>query len=218
MGLWSDRILPHVIDKACGMEDVRPLRERACDGLQGRVLELGFGSGHNCDLYPGTVTEVLAIEPSEVAWRMSAKRRETGSAVVSRAGLDGELLALPDSSVDSVLITFTLCTIPDAAAALQEVDRVLKPGGSVHIAEHGLSPDARVATWQRRMDPVQQRLFGGCHLTRDPVALLADAGFTQADVDTAYMPGPAVGKPWLFGFAGVATRPPVSVTNGGRNR
>jgi SAM-dependent methyltransferase len=206
MGLWGDRILPHVIDKACGMDDVRPLRERACEGLNGRVLELGFGSGHNCDLYPGTVTEVLAVEPSEVAWRMSAPRREAGTAVVTRAGLDGQLLAMPDNSVDSVLITFTLCTIPDADAALQEVDRVLKPGGSVHIAEHGLSPDARVARWQQRMDPLQQRLFGGCHLTRNPVALLADAGFEQADVDSDYLPGPGVVKPWQFGYAGSATR------------
>lgn len=206
MGLWEDRILPHVIDKACGMEDVRPLRERACEGLHGQVLELGFGSGHNCDLYPGTVTEVLAVEPSEVAWRMSAGRRETSTAVVSRAGLDGQQIALPDASVDSVLITFTLCTIPDVALALREVDRVLRPGGSVHIAEHGRSPDPKVATWQRRIDPLQQRLFGGCHLTRDPVALLDEAGFADADVETAYLPGPAFMHPWGYGYAGSAVR------------
>ena len=206
MGLWGDRILPHVIDKACGMDDVRPLRERACEGLQGRVLELGFGSGHNCDLYPGTVSEVLAVEPSEVAWKLSRERRSASAAPVSRVGLDGQQLELDAASVDSVLITFTLCTIPDAARALAEVNRVLAPGGSVHIAEHGRSPDPKVAVWQRRIDPVQQRLFGGCHLTRNPVALLADAGFARADVDTEYLPGPAISKPWMYGYAGAATR------------
>jgi len=110
--------------------------------------------------------------------------------------LDGQSLGLDDASVDSVLITFTLCTIPDVDAALREVDRVLTPGGSVHIAEHGLSPDPKVAMWQRRIDPWQQRVFGGCHLTRDPVALLSANGFGQIDVEKDYTPGPPPAKPW----------------------
>lgn len=206
MSLWENRILPHVIDKACGLGDIRPLREHACEGLQGRVLELGFGSGHNCDLYPSTVTEVLAVEPSEVAWTMSATRRETSTAPVERAGLDGQDLALEDDSVDSVLITFTLCTIDDVARAVREVDRVLVDGGTVHIAEHGASPDASVARWQRRLDPLQQRVFGGCHLTRDPIALLAEAGFADADIQTAYLPGPRPSRPWMYAYSGSARR------------
>lgn len=206
MGLWDERILPHVIDKACGMADLRPLRERACDGLRGRVLELGFGSGLNCDLYPAAVTEVLAVEPSETAWRLSLERRTAAATPVSRVGLDGQQIGLDDGSVDTVLITFTLCTIPDASAALAEVNRVLAAGGSVHLAEHGRSPEPAVAGWQRRLDPVQQRLFGGCHLTRDPVALLSDAGFDDADIDAGYLPGPRVQKPWTYGYAGTATR------------
>lgn len=206
MSLWESRLLPHVIDKACGMANLLPLRERACEGLRGQVLELGFGTGHNCALYPEQVTEVLAVEPSDTAWRLSLDRRHQASRPVSRIGLDGQHLGLEDASVDSVLITFTLCTIPDAATALAEVNRVLVPGGSVHIAEHGLSPDPVVATWQRRIDPLQQRLFGGCHLTRNPISLLAGAGFGEADIASGYLPGPGAGKPWSYGYAGSAVR------------
>lgn len=206
MGLWGDRILPHIIDIGCGSAETMPLRERACAGLTGTVLELGFGSGLNCALYPDAVTSVLAVEPSDTAWRMAEGRRSESPAPVTRAGLDGQRVDLGDASVDSVLITFTLCTIPDADAALREVDRVLKPGGSVHIAEHGLSPDPRISTWQRRLDPAQQRLFGGCHLTRDPTALLAAAGFADADIDTGYMNGFRPARPWSYGYSGSARR------------
>ncbi|HUP99325.1 MAG TPA: class I SAM-dependent methyltransferase [Aeromicrobium sp.] len=204
MGLWGDRILPHVINTACGSKDIRPLRERACAGLTGTVLELGFGSGLNCELYPDAVTSVLAIEPADSAWKMAAKRRSVTSALISRAGLDGQRLDLADASVDSALITFTLCTIPDVETALQEVARVVKPGGSVHIAEHGRSPDRAVARWQRRLDPAQQRLFGGCHLTRDPIRLLESAGFTDVDIDTSYVSELAAMRPWMYGYAGTA--------------
>jgi ubiquinone/menaquinone biosynthesis C-methylase UbiE len=204
MALWEDRILPRVINVACGAKDVLPLRERACAGLTGTVLELGFGSGLNCGLYPEAVTSVLAIEPADSAWKMAAKRRSTASAPISRAGLDGQRLDLPDSSVDSALITFTLCTIPDVETALQEVARVVKPGGTVHIAEHGKSPDPAVARWQKRLDPAQQRVFGGCHLTRDPVVLLSSAGFTDVDVDTGYVSEFGPMRPWMYGYAGSA--------------
>lgn len=207
MGFWEDRLLPHVIDVACGSKDIAPLRERACAGLQGTVLELGFGSGLNCSLYPEAVTTVLAIEPADRAWKMAAKRRAETPAPISRAGLDGQRLDLPDASVDSVLITFTLCTIPDVGTALQEVDRVLRPGGTVHIAEHGASPDPTVARWQRRLNPVQKRTFGGCHLTRDPITLLANAGFTDAEITTGYVNNLGPMRPWMYGYSGSAKRP-----------
>lgn len=206
MGLWGDRVLPHIIDRACAMDEMLPLRERACAGLNGTVLELGFGSGLNCSLYPEAVTDVLAVEPSDTAWRMSADRRATASAPVARAGLDAQGIELDDDSVDSVLITFTLCTIPDAEAALTEVARVLKPAGSVHIAEHGQSPDGGVAAWQRRLDPIQQRLFGGCHLTRQPINLLEASGFTSTDIEAGYVNGFAVARPWSYGYSGTAQR------------
>ncbi|MFL6089578.1 MAG: class I SAM-dependent methyltransferase [Aeromicrobium sp.] len=204
MGLWGDRILPHVIDAACGAKDVLPLRERACAGLSGTVLELGFGSGLNCALYPAAVTDVLAVEPADTAWDMAAKRRSQASAQISRAGLDGQRLDLPDASVDAALITFTLCTIPDVDAALREVARVVRPGGSVHIAEHGSAPDPAVARWQRRLDPFEQRFLGGCHLTRNPIELLAAAGFTGLDVDAGYITRFGPSKPWMYGYAGTA--------------
>ncbi len=204
MGIWEDRLLPHVINAACGSKDIHPLRERACAGLQGTVLELGFGSGLNCSLYPEAVTSVLAIEPADRAWDMAAKHRSESTAPISRAGLDGQRLDLADNSVDSALITFTLCTIPDADTALQEVARVLKPGGTVHIAEHGASPDPSVSRWQRRMDPVQQRVFGGCHLTRDPILMLTEAGFADTDIQTGYISEFGPMRPWMFGYSGSA--------------
>ena len=204
MGIWEDRVLPHVINVACRSKDIDPLREHACAGLQGTVLELGFGSGLNCALYPEAVTSVLAIEPADKAWDMAAKRRSQSTAPISRAGLDGQRLDLADHSVDSALITFTLCTIPDVDTALQEVARVLKPGGTVHIAEHGASPDPGVARWQRRLDPLQRRMFGGCHLTRDPILMLAAAGFTDADIQTGYITEVGPMRPWMFGYSGSA--------------
>jgi ubiquinone/menaquinone biosynthesis C-methylase UbiE len=204
MGFWENRLLPHVINIACASKDIQPLRERACAGLQGTVVELGFGSGLNCSLYPEAVTSVLAIEPADAAWNMAAKRRSESTAPVSRAGLDGQRLDLPDNSVDSALITFSLCTIPDADTALHEVARVLKPGGTVHIAEHGVSPDPAVARWQRRLDPAQQRLFGGCHLTRNPIQMLASTGFTDVDVQTGYVSEFGPMRPWNFGYSGSA--------------
>jgi SAM-dependent methyltransferase len=204
MGIWEDRLLPHVINVACAAKDLQPLRERACVGLQGTVLELGFGSGLNCSLYPDAVTSVLAIEPADQAWNMAAKHRSESTAPVARAGLDGQRLDVADDSVDSVLITFTLCTIPDADTALQEVARVLKPGGTVHLAEHGASPDPAVARWQHRLDPIQQRVFGGCHLTRDPILMLASAGFTDVDIQSGYVNRVGPLRPWMFGYSGSA--------------
>jgi len=209
MGIWEDRLLPHVINVACGAKDIHPLRERACSGLTGTVLELGFGSGLNCSLYPEAVTDVLAIEPADRAWDMAAKQRSESAAPVARAGLDGQRLDLANDSVDSALITFTLCTIPDADTALQEVARVLKPGGTVHIAEHGASPDPSVARWQQRLDPMQQRVFGGCHLTRDPILMLAAAGFTDADIQTGYVNKVGPMRPWMFGYSGSARLSPA---------
>lgn len=180
----------------------RPARQRACHDLHGRVLELGFGSGLNCDLYPSDVTEVLAVEPSDAAWELSAARRAQSGASVRRVGLDGARVDLPDACAECVLVTFSLCTIPDVDAALGEARRLLVPGGTLHLAEHGLSPDDRVATWQRRLDRLQQRLFGGCHLTRDPAALLTSAGFGEHDLRQGYLSVPALGRPWAWVTSG----------------
>jgi ubiquinone/menaquinone biosynthesis C-methylase UbiE len=199
VGWWEERVVPRCVDRALATGPVMALRERVCEGLGGRVLELGFGSGLNCDLYPAAVVSVDAVEPSDTGWALSSARRARSRAPVSRTGLDGQRLEADDAAYDAVLTTFTLCTIPDVRAALAEVRRVLRPGGSLHVLEHGLAPDPGVARWQRRLDPLQGRLFGGCHLTRDVPALLAEAGLRVDVVEQAYLPGPAVGRPWGFG-------------------
>ncbi|MGH3350187.1 MAG: class I SAM-dependent methyltransferase [Nocardioides sp.] len=203
MGLWETRVVPHIVDRSCGIPQLDPLREQACAGLRGQVVEIGFGSGSNIGRYPASVTEVVAVEPSDVAWRLSAARRAGSSVPVTRVGLDGARLPLADASVDTALVTFSLCTIPDVASALAELRRVLRPGGSIGFAEHGLSPDASVARWQHRLDGLQQRLFGGCHLTRDIPALLESAGFTVERLEQSYLPGPALSRPWGYLSAGL---------------
>ena len=189
MGIYGEQVLPRIINVACGLKPLRPLRQRVCEGLHGRVVEVGFGSGLNIPFYPAAVTEVAAVEPSDTAWRLARKRVAASPVTVNRAGLDGQSLPLPDASYDAALSTWTLCTIPDPAAALSEVRRVLKPGGTLHFIEHGLAPDARVQRWQRRLDPVQRRLAGGCHLTRPIADLLRRAGFTLSEVDVFYAKG-----------------------------
>jgi SAM-dependent methyltransferase len=189
MGLYGDHVLPRVVNAACGMKTVEPLRRRVCDGLEGDVVEIGFGSGLNVPFYPATVSRVDAVEPAEVAWKLANERLRAPSLPVQRSALDGQSLPFDDNSYDAALSTWTLCTIPDVAGALAEVRRVLKPGGTLHFVEHGLAPDANVRRWQRRLDPLQQRLFGGCHLTRPVVDLLTTAGFTITELDVFYEDG-----------------------------
>lgn len=204
MGWWGDRAVPRITDVACGSKDLAPWRERTCEGLHGRVLELGFGSGHNVGRYPAAATSIAAVEPSDLGWRLSADRRTASAVPIERTGLDGQSLTEADASVDSALSTFTLCTIPDPVAALREVRRTLRPGGALHFLEHGLAPDAGVARWQRRLEPAQRAFSGGCHLTREIPALLEVAGFDVVELDKSYLPGPKAARPWSYGYLGRA--------------
>jgi ubiquinone/menaquinone biosynthesis C-methylase UbiE len=189
MGLYNEHVLPRMINVGCGLKSAEPLRRRVCAGLEGNVLELGFGSGHNVPFYPVAVTQIDAVEPSDVGWKLAGKRLQQTRVPVKRSGLDGQSLPFPDASHDTAVSTWTLCTIPDVAAALREVRRVLKPGGTLHFVEHGLAPDESVRRGQRRLEPVQKRVFGGCHLTRQVVELLTDAGFTITELDVFYEDG-----------------------------
>jgi ubiquinone/menaquinone biosynthesis C-methylase UbiE len=189
MGLYQDRVLPRLINVVCGMKAIRPLRVRVCEGLHGDVLEIGFGSGLNVPHYPPEVTRVSAVEPSDVAWQLASERVAASPVPIDRAGLDGSALPFPDDSFDAAISTWTMCTIPDIDQALAELRRVLKPGGTIHFVEHGLAPDANVQRWQHRLEPVQKRVAGGCHLTRQIVPLLSGAGFAIREVDVFYEQG-----------------------------
>ena len=167
MGVYGDQVLPRIINKACGMKANagaaragvrRPARPGGGDRLRVRA--------RTCPTTPPRSPAVAAVEPADLGWKLAGKRLAAASVPVERTGLDGQSLPLPDDSCDTALSTWTLCTIPDVAAALQEVRRVLKPGGTLHFVEHGLAPDEKVQRWQHRLEPMQKRLFGGCHLTR----------------------------------------------------
>ena len=189
MGIYGEHVLPRIVNLACGMKQNEPLRQRVCEGLEGDVVEIGFGSGLNVPFYPDRVKRVAAVEPADVGWKLAEKRVSAASVPVERSGLDGQSLPFPDNSYDTALSTWTLCTIPDVATALREVRRVLKPGGTLHFVEHGLAPDESVRRWQHRLEPVQKRVFGGCHLTRPVVQMLTGAGFTITELDEFYEDG-----------------------------
>ncbi len=196
--------MPRLVDTCLGHAEVDQLRALVCQGLYGEVVEIGFGSGLNVRHYPAAVTRVSAVEPSDVAWHAARPRLAASTVDVRREGLDGERLDLPDTSYDAALSTFTMCTIPDLGAALAELRRVLRPGGRFHFVEHGLSPEAGVARWQQRLEPVQRRLFAGCHLTRPIAEQVEEAGFTIGDVERFYAPAP---KPFAYLYLGWATAP-----------
>jgi ubiquinone/menaquinone biosynthesis C-methylase UbiE len=165
MGFYRDQVLPRVQDKVMARKEMGEARERVCAGLTGAVVEVGFGTGLNARYYPSQVSKVYAVEPSRVCVRLAQPRIERSNVTVEQAGLTGERLDLPSEQCDAALSTWTLCTIPDLASALSELRRVLKPGGAFHFVEHGHSPDPQIARWQHRLEPVNKRLAGGCHLT-----------------------------------------------------
>jgi ubiquinone/menaquinone biosynthesis C-methylase UbiE len=204
VGCWGREVVPRLTNALLGERITGELRDRVCSGLSGRVVEIGFGSGLNVPHYPTAVTDVEAVEPSDVGWRLAHERVAAASVPVRRVGLDGQQLPLPDASSDTALSTWTLCTIPHADVALREVRRVLEPGGTLHFVEHGRSPSASVARWQERLEPIQVRVAGGCHLTRSIDELLTGAGFVLDRLDTYDAPGGP--KPFSWFYEGVARK------------
>jgi ubiquinone/menaquinone biosynthesis C-methylase UbiE len=203
MGFYDDRVLPHIINVVMNTGETRRIRGEVCADLKGEVLEIGFGTGHNLPFIPNTVTKLLAVEPSGRSVGLAQERIAATEVPVEVIGLDGQKLPVADASVDAVLCTWSLCTIPDAVAAVAEARRVLKPGGTFHFVEHGRSPDAKVRTWQDRLNGFQNRIAGGCNLNRDISGLIEAGGMQITKLDKYY----AKGEPKAFGslYQGVAT-------------
>lgn len=204
MGWYERQVVPRVVDLTLRNAECARIRARVTAGLDGEVLEIGFGSGLNVPHYPPTLSRVVAVDPATTGRKLAAQRISRSPVPVKFAGLDAGALPAEDGSVDYVLSTWTLCTVPDPALALAEIRRVLRPGGSLRFAEHGLSPDRRVGRWQDRMTPVQRRVFAGCHLNRPMDKLIKAAGFDLTSLDTYYMTGPRF---LGYTFEGVAIRP-----------
>jgi SAM-dependent methyltransferase len=188
LSLYESLILPCCIHFVCGNQRFDDERAALCGGLTGRVLELGFGSGTNLPFYGPGVRELVAVEPSGAARALSKLGRERFAGALSFASLVSGRIQLPDASVDEAVCSFTLCTVPDVAGSLAELKRVLRPGGRLHVLEHGLAPDAKVARLQRTLDPAWSRLAGGCHLTRDVLSDLGSAGFVVGERTQGYAP------------------------------
>jgi ubiquinone/menaquinone biosynthesis C-methylase UbiE len=201
MGFYSDFILPRLIDLAMRNKQLVPFRERVIGAAEGRVLEIGVGSGKNLPFYRTPAREVLALEPAARLVTMARSAPRATGVPVNFLKASAEAIPLDNHSVDTIVTTWTLCSIPDAAAALAEMRRVLRPGGKLLFAEHGLAPDAGVRRWQDRLTPVWRRISGGCHLNRPIRAIIEGAGFRIDRIETGYIPGP---KPMTFMYEGSA--------------
>lgn len=190
MGFYDERILPHLINCACSTKPNRKQREKVVPLATGDVLEIGIGSGLNLPHYDRSkVRKIWGLEPSEGMRRKAARRVAASGLDVEFIDLPGEEIPLDADSVDTVLVTYTLCTIPDAVAALEGMRRVLKPGGQLIFCEHGMAPDEKVRRWQDRLNPGWSRIAGGCNMNRDIPALLAEGGFEITVDERMYIPG-----------------------------
>lgn len=201
MGIYRDIVLPKLCDLSMRNKYLRPYRRRVVGAAEGRVLEIGSGSGLNLPFYRSTVREILALEPDAKLLAM-ARRAEHAGTPVNFIEASAEAIPLDDDSVDTVVTTWTLCTIPKAAVALSEMRRVLRPNGRLLFVEHGLSPDRGVRWWQDNLTPIWRRCSGGCHLNRPIRSMIEDSGFQIDQVETGYMPGP---KPMTFMYEGSAS-------------
>jgi SAM-dependent methyltransferase len=201
---YQEQILPRIQDKVMARKPNGAVRARVCGDLNGAVVEVGFGTGLNAPYYPAEVTKVVAIEPSRVCMHIAEPRIAKSSVAVEYGGLTGEHLDLPSAEFDAVLSTWTLCTIPNLETALAEMRRVLKPSGSLHFVENGHAPEASVARWQARLEPMNKRLAGGCHLTRHISDEIERAGFEVEKINTYYFQGEP--KPMGYTYEGRARK------------
>ena len=200
---WYDRyVLPYLLDIACGLKPVRRQREKVVPLAAGRVLEVGIGTGQNMRHYDRSkVTQIVGLDPALQMHRFARKRIAHAGIEVELVGLPAESIPFDSASFDSVLVTYTLCTIPDPIAALKEMHRVLAPDGRLIFCEHGRAPDPDVSRWQDTLTPHWKKIAGGCHLNRNVQALLAEAGFECRAMQAMYLPGP---RPFTYNYWGIA--------------
>ncbi len=190
MGFYQHHVLPRLLHFAMRQPPLLPFRERIIGGAQGRVLEVGIGSGLNLPLYGPAVDTVIGLEPSPELLRMARDRAATARVPVQLLEASAEAVPLDTASIDTVVMTWTLCTIPDPHRALAELRRVLKPGGALLFVEHGRAPEPGVARWQDRLDPLWRRVAGGCHLNREIDHLITGSGFRIDALANARLAGP----------------------------
>ena len=189
MSFYEQHILPHVIDFACGDKVIMEQRQHVLAAAEGRVLEVGMGSGLNLRYYnPDKVDFVWGLEPSDGMRKKAQKNLQQSPVQVEWLGLPGEEIPLDSHSADTVVLTFTLCTIPEWETALRQMKRVLKPGGKLLFCEHGAAPDEAVARWQNRVNPLWKKIAGGCHLNRNIPELISQAGFSIRELEADYLP------------------------------
>ncbi len=203
MGLYNRYVLPHVLNCACGLKAIRKQREKIIPLAKGDVVEIGIGSGHNLPFYDQSkVSSLIGIDPDEYVWKKAAPNRAQFHKPLKRLGLSGEEVPLPDACADTVVVTYSLCTIPDPLKALGEMRRLLKPGARLLFCEHGQASDMAVQRWQNRVDPFWKKIAGGCHTGRDIPALLREAGLHIDSMEQDYIPGPRILSYNYWGQAG----------------
>ena len=190
MGFYENRVLPKLIELGCTTEPILKQREKVVPFAEGRVLEVGMGPAINLPFYDVSKVEMVwGLEPSEGMRLKAAPRIANAPFPVEWLGLPGEEIPLDDDSADTVLLTFTLCTIPDFMKALMQMRRVLKPGGRLLFAEHGAAPDESTRKWQDRINPLWKQFTGGCNINREIPQAIENAGFKIEELDTMYLPG-----------------------------
>ncbi len=201
MGFYRDRVVPYLVHASMRQDTFGAYRRRLIPAAEGRVLEVGVGSGLNLPLYGTSTTHVVGLDPSTKLLSMARDAIREAHVPIELVEGSGERLPLDDDSIDTIVTTWTLCTIPDVSRALQEMRRVLRASGRLLFVEHGRAPEARVVRWQDRLTPLWKRIGGGCHLNRPIGALIEESGFRLERMETGYMKGP---KPMTFMYEGSA--------------